>query len=77
MRDRHYLRFDLVGTSDSGLTKIWNVQPIAGNAELGKVKWYAPWRTYCYFPNPFTIYDTNCLFEIAEFCGLEKKNHGA
>lgn len=35
--------------------------------ELGIVKWYAPWRQYCYFPTNDTIYNGSCLEDIKYF----------
>jgi hypothetical protein len=35
-----------------------------GENNLGEVKWYAPWRRYCFFPNQCTLYDASCLQEI-------------
>lgn len=35
---------------------------------LGVVKWHAPWRCYAFFPRPDTLYEQQCLHDIAEFC---------
>ena len=37
----------------------------SSNVLLGKVKWYGPWRQYCFYPEPDTIFNTECLGEIA------------
>lgn len=34
---------------------------------LGTIKWYSPWRTYCFFPTPDTLYDTKCLQDIGSY----------
>lgn len=44
---------------------------------LGQVKWYSPWRRYCYFPLDSTLYDAKCLFEVEKFLNElmgERKN---
>jgi hypothetical protein len=64
-------------------TKCWTVVPRrdketggeADYAELGQVKWFSPWRRYCFFPLTNTIFDAACLTEIARFCGAEMLKH--
>lgn len=43
-------------------TKTYNV--ISGSATLGQIKWFSPWRRYCFFPYEGTLFDPNCLEEI-------------
>jgi hypothetical protein len=31
---------------------------------LGQIKWYSHWRQYAFFPEPGTIWNTQCLDEI-------------
>ena len=38
----------------------------SGN-ELGIVKWYPPWRKYCYFPTVQAVYSKGCLEDINDF----------
>jgi len=40
---------------------------IYSNCVLGKIKWHAPWRKYCFFPEGNTIWDLNCLKEVNDF----------
>lgn len=46
-------------------------------ALLGIVKWYGPWRKYCFFPNQAnsTVFDAVCLQDIAGFCTDETKKY--
>lgn len=44
-------------------------------AMLGYVKWYSPWRKYCFMPLDTTIFDNKCLAEISEYCAYKTKNH--
>ncbi len=34
---------------------------------IGTVKWYGPWRQYCFFPNANTVYEQQCLLDITKF----------
>ena len=73
-----YLMFQLHGDSSSGLTKIWSVTTIQSPyAALGFVRWYGPWRKYCFMPGFGTTYDQNCLREIADFCEVQTREHKA
>ncbi len=70
-----YLRFDGVGTSNSKLTLIWWVMSSNTESHLGNIQWLAPWRKYCFYPTPNTVYDTTCLREIADFCENQTRAH--
>ncbi len=66
-------------------TKQWTVVPQtdketrdeADYVELGLVKWHSPWRRYCFFPSPGTLFDAACLRETADFCERRTKAHRA
>jgi len=42
---------------------------------IGSVYWYNPWRKYCFFPAPGTVYEQDCLRDIADFVETETKRH--
>lgn len=48
-------------------TQIWQVVATINLQILGDIKWYTPWRTYTFFPLNNTIYEDDCLTEIAGF----------
>ncbi len=70
----NYLRFD-PGVSLSGKTKVWNVVNPIKALILGNIKWYGAWRKYCFCPNDDTIFDPDCLDEIASFMRKETLDH--
>jgi hypothetical protein len=51
-------------------THVWLVHPKTGGM-LGEVRWYAPWRQYAFHPIPRTLYERQCLRDIADFCEEE------
>lgn len=72
MSEKKYLRFNELGYTVSGKTRIWGVKNVqsasaTGNFTMGLIKWYAPWRRYAFFPQSGTLYDAGCLTEIAAF----------
>ena len=61
-------------------TKQFAIKNKASGIVLGYVKWYAPWRRYCFFTeNTYFIFDANCLADIKDFLDklmAERKNKG-
>lgn len=50
-------------------TKVWSVVTVAiPNERIGTVRWYGPWRQYCFVPDENTVYNAECLEDIAKFC---------
>jgi hypothetical protein len=49
-------------------TKVWGVNTKHGD-EFGEVKWYAPWRQYCYEIDG-VVFTKTCLKDLYDF--LEK-----
>lgn len=62
------------GASRSGLTNIYVVRDVYGN-QLGTVKWYGPWRKYAFYPDVNTLYEWECLRDIAVFVEDITKAH--
>ena len=60
-------RLSFVSREFTGKTYVWDV--FCSNAALGQVRWYAPWRRYCFMPATATVFDASCLSEIVEFIG--------
>ena len=48
-------------------TNVWLVVPNEGRERLGEIKWFSHWRKYAFFPLPDTVYEDDCLKDIAEF----------
>lgn len=48
-------------------TSVWHCRNNRSGNELGIVKWYGPWRQYCYFPTTPAVYSAGCLNDIQEF----------
>ena len=59
-------------------TRVWYVLPEGCNdlgRRLGRVAWFTRWRKYCYFPIADTVYEQDCLRDIAQFCEDETRKH--
>ena len=60
-----WIYIDFLTKSKSGKTNIYQV--INNGIHLGDIKWYAPWRKYAFFPQEKTLYEQDCLKDIAKF----------
>jgi len=54
-----YIEFDLAG--DTGKTEIWDVLSLSSGFILGKIRWYGPWRQYCFMPSGNSVFNRTCL----------------
>ena len=62
-----WITFDLAGKSRSGKTRIWYVRTRDNLTVIGMIRWYGRWRRYVYEPAPHTVYEQECLRDIASF----------
>jgi hypothetical protein len=45
--------------------------------QLGEVRWYAPWRRYCFYATVSgVIFDAACLMELREFIHARMQERG-
>jgi hypothetical protein len=70
-----WIRFEEREPSASGKTKRWAVCSHTSQDSLGIIAWYTPWRKYCFHPGGNTIYEQDCLRDIADFCEAATRNH--
>lgn len=70
-----WIEFDLQ-PADAKKTRTWTVKTLAG-VRLGKVRWFAAWRQYSFFPDPGTTYERDCLRTLADFCERETAEYRA
>lgn len=58
-------------------TGVWRVRARSTGAELGVIRWYSPWRQYCFYSAPSAIFNTDCLISICdriETCNRWQRN---
>lgn len=65
LRPTKYLTFEQLA-NPGRKTGIWNVRSASSGAHLGTIRWYGAWRQYCFYPTEPTIFNTDCLVEIAD-----------
>ena len=63
-----YIKFIDLGIPEGLKTRRYRVLANATGMALGQVQFYGAWRKFVFFPNERTVFDTDCLNEISEFC---------
>lgn len=64
IKETKYLVFEELPTK----TKTKYITVTNKNSEdiIGEIKWYAPWRQYCFFPEFDTVWNITCLTDVNE-----------
>ena len=64
LQDKYMMAFPI---EKKPKTWVYGVVSLSQGWRLGLVKWYAPWRQYCFFPESEAIFSRSCLKKIIEF----------
>lgn len=70
-----YVVFMPIDAPDGYKTKIWSVLTRDGGLFIGEIRWYSRWRQYAFMPDYKTVYEKQCLRDIALFCETETAKH--
>lgn len=63
------------GLSRSRKTGLFTVRTKDGSIELGRISWFGRWRRYAFFPARDTVFEHQCLGDIAKFLDDRTKQH--
>lgn len=63
-----WIRFVLDVPIPARKTKVWIVATVEQGERLGTIRWHGPWRCYSFYPEPCTVFERQCLRDIADFC---------
>lgn len=63
---KSYLHFKDMPVKKGMKTRIVNVYSLNGSESIGEISWFPHWRRYVFFPAEGTLYDPDCLKELAE-----------
>lgn len=71
-----YLRAVLNAEASEGKkTHVWDILARRDGFLLGQVRWFGRWRQYTFYPSNATIFNPDCLMEIADFCARNTRTH--
>lgn len=59
-----YITFDIVGSTAQ--TDVINILSISSQFILGQIRWYGPWRQYCFMPSARSVFNRTCMGEIVD-----------
>lgn len=62
-----WLYFKPMTQTKTRKTKVWLVLTLYGETLLGQIRWHAAWRKYAFFPEPRTLFEPDCLDDLASF----------
>src|SRR5271166_3300384 len=48
-------------------TKLWYVVTKDRGSYLGEIRWHSPWRKYVFYPSETSLFEEDCLRDIAAF----------
>lgn len=57
-----FIKLDKPKNHKTDIVEIYN----SSDDLLGTIKWYGPWRKYCFYPAELTLFDYECLNTILE-----------
>lgn len=70
-----WINISPAGESATGKTQFWRVETKDGGVLLGHVSWWPRWRKYVFNPASSTLFEQDCLRDIAEFCESATRSH--
>jgi hypothetical protein len=59
-----YITFELF--KELPKTKVFHILTRL-DEKIGTIKWDGPFRKYCFFPDPETVWDAGCLNKVTAF----------
>lgn len=58
-------------------TPIFRILESTTLGELGEIKWHAPWREFCFFPEGGCVFDSGCLAKIVDWVRAANEQYKA
>jgi len=70
-----WIEFKIYEKEQGKKTNKWLVITKENRSIIGTIKWYGAWRKYCFFPKDKTVWEEDCLRDIANFIENETKTY--
>jgi len=64
-----------IKVEDKPKTSVWHCRNQKSHGLLGIVQWFGPWRQYCCFPEPETVFSVGCNRDINHFIDQLSNKH--
>lgn len=62
-----WINIKFLSDSPTAKTKIYEVTTKDDSQILGYIKWFGRWRKYAFYPESNTLYEQDCLRDIANY----------
>ena len=62
-----YEYIDMEEVEKKAKTSVFAIFSNSSKEHIGTIKWYGPWRQYCFFPVDDTIWNKGCLTDVIDF----------
>ena len=62
-------------TEERPKTQVWQIKSKSDGSKLGVVKWFGPWRQYCFFVMDVSVFSAGCFRDIASFLEDLNRKH--
>lgn len=72
-----WIRFDPIPVPPDRKTQRWHVVAKQRGDDLGVIEWDTGWRRYVFAPYEGSVYEQDCLRDIASFIEDETRKHKA
>lgn len=66
-KQKQYIDFKVIKPfihNTKRLTVTCAIISLSSGEQLGIIKWYGPWRQYCFYPNDDTLWNDGCLENV-------------
>lgn len=73
MSESRWIQFVEIPVPPHFKTRRWHVRARENSVLLGVIQWFGRWRQYAFFPAGETVFERQCLRDLAEFCERETK----
>lgn len=73
LHETRWLWIELARASESGRTHVWHVRSKSSGDLLGRVAWFGRWRQYAFHPVGDTVYNAQCMRDLADFCEWQNR----
>ena len=60
--------FDVLFFASTGKTNVYEVVAKSNITILGYIKWHGAWRKYGFFPEAKTVFEPDCMRDLATCC---------